>query len=336
MPPYLLRSSDYTGHTIGEMTLPKKGLTVYLDIFRQNVESTRKRGWTYAKTGTKFHWTTQQNNTILKYSHLLEEALMKLLPCLLTCIVFSAPAFSQSVFSVVRKSNKLATAFKPIVISRSVLVPSAQLPLATRVCMARMPVALSSPEKLSIRLNTIISTAQIETQFAIPRLNRPENIYGGYNYLRTMTKLSLKLPNNVEKAYQETWQKINLTRTYNGAHHIVNKTTLEEIFLRMKEQARARGEEFNVNLSEMQNNAPAIFHRLHGNPQFNHIFHNRERQLHIYYRSGMKAVIEDFFEQVNMVAEESGGLILQVPQSVIEGTYLEAELWCKTFNLRWE
>ncbi|MGN0024248.1 MAG: hypothetical protein ACI351_02315 [Candidatus Avelusimicrobium sp.] len=261
---------------------------------------------------------------------------MKLLPCVLTCIVFSAPVFAQSAFSVVRKATKLATSFKPIVISRTVSVSSAQLPLATRVCIARMPCTLSSPEKLSIQLNTIISKAKIEAQFAIPRLNQPENIYGGYNYLRTMTKLSLKSPNNVEKAYQETWQKINLTRTYNGAHHIVNKTTLEEIFWRMKEQARTRGEEFNVNLSEMQNNAPAIFHRLHGDPQFNYIFHNREHQLQTYYRSGIKAVIEDFFEQINSVAEESGGLILRVPQSVIEGTYLEAELWCKTFNLRWE
>lgn len=261
---------------------------------------------------------------------------MKLLPCVLTCIFFSAPVFAQSAFSVVRKATKLATSFKPIVISRTVSVSSAQLPLATQVCLSRIPCTVSAPKKLPSQLETAVARAQIEAQFAIPRLNRPENIYGGYNYLRTMTKLSLKLPNNVEKDYQGTWQKINLTRTYNGAHHIVNKTTLEEIFLQMKEQARARGEEFNVNLSEMQNNAPAIFHRLHGNPEFSYIFHNRERQLQIYYQSGMKAVIDDFFEQINMVAEESGGLILQVPQSVIEGTYLEAELWCKTFNLRWE
>lgn len=261
---------------------------------------------------------------------------MKLLPCLLTCVIFSAPAFAQSAFSVVRKPSTLANAFKPIVISRTVAVPVAQLPLASQVCLSRVPCTVSSPKKLSSRLETAVARAQIEAHFAIPRLNRPENIYGGYNYLRTMTKLSQKSPRNIESEHQGIWQKINHTRSYNGAHHIVNKSTLEQIHQNMKIKARVRGQTFTTNLSEMQNNAPAIFHRLHGNPEFSYIFHNRERQLQIYYQSGMKAVIDDFFEQVNLLAWESDGLIPRVPQKVMEGTYLEAELWCKTFNLRWE
>ena len=251
--------------------------------------------------------------------------------------LFSYSAFGQNAYSIVRAPATIRTSFQPIVISRTLLLPKAQLPLAVRACTARRPCVLSNPQKVPVHINAAtISRIHMEAHFAIPRLNRPENIYGGYNYLRTMTKLSYKSPDNIENIYQNAWQKINLTRGYNGAHHIVNKSTLEQIHQNMKAKARARGEVFTINLSEMQNNAPALFHRLHGNPEFTSVFHNKERQLQIYYTSGIKAVIDDFFEQVNLIAWESEGLIPRVPQKVMEGTYLEAELWCKMFNLRWE
>lgn len=262
---------------------------------------------------------------------------MRKLQLVLVLALLSCSAFGQSAFSVVRAPTALRTSFQPIVISRSLLLPKSQIPLAVRACTLRSPCVVSNPQKVSVHINAAtISRIHMEALFAIPRLNRPENIYGGYNYLRTMTKLSYRSSDNIENIYQNAWQKINLTRGYNGAHHIVNKSTLEQIHQNMKAKARERGEVFTINLSEMQNNAPAIFHRLHGDPEFTSVFHNKERQLKIYYTSGMKAVIDDFFEQVNLIAWESEGLVPQIPLKVIDGTYVEAELWCKTFNLRWE
>lgn len=260
----------------------------------------------------------------------------KLLPFLVLVLV-SCSAFGQNAFSVVKKASTLRTAFRPIVISREIVAPSSQLPLAIRACTSRVPCDLSKPKKFFVQLNSAtVSRVVLQTHFAIPRLNRPENVYGGYNYLRTMTKLSYNPTDNIEDIYQSAWRKINHVQGYNGAHHIVNKSTLEQIYLDMKTKARSRGETLGINLSEMQNNAPAVFHRLHGHPEFTPVFHNKERQLQIYYTSGIKAVIDDFFEQVNLIAWESDGLIPRVPQKVMEGTYMEAELWCKTFNLRWK
>lgn len=252
--------------------------------------------------------------------------------------MLSGSVFGQSSFSVIRKTAAIARQmpFKTIPISRAVIVPHSQVSLANRVCTLREPCVLSAPRPYIHKIQSAkLKRTMIEAQFAIARLSRPEKAYGGYNYLRTLTKLSYK-PKNVDPHYQAAWRDINNSLTYNGAHHIVNKRTLEEIYLMEQEKARQKGEPYLINLGEMQNNAPAVFHRLHGNPHFRHIFHNQERQLFLYQQYGVKGIIEDFFFQLEQISKESSYAIPAVPPSVIENTYLEAELWCKTFNLRWE
>lgn len=263
---------------------------------------------------------------------------MRILLCLLSCFILSGSLFGQSVFSVIRKPAAIARQipFKTIPISRTLAVPPNQVPLAIKVCDLRTPCIQSNPKPVVYKLpDARIKRTVIEAQFAIARLSRPEKAFGGYNYLRTLAKLSYK-PQNVDPNYLAVWRKINSSHSYNGAHHIVNKRTLQEIHLMEKEKAKQKGEPYLINLSEMQNNAPAIFHRLHGNPNFSHIFHNLERQLFLYREYGVKGIIEDFFFQLEQISKESNYAIPAVPPVVIENTYLEAELWSKTFNLRWE
>lgn len=118
-------------------------------------------------------------------------------------------------------------------------------------------------------------------------------------------------------------------------HRRPQKPKLLQIYRDMKINARDRGETIDFRLFDLQNNAPAIFHMLYAKPQFAAVFHNKERQLELYYTSGVKAILDDFFYQVGRIAAESNGKIPQVPHLVREGTYQEAKLWCKIFHLRW-
>ena len=87
-------------------------------------------------------------------------------------------------------------------------------------------------------------------------------------------------------------------------------------------------------LHEIQNNAPAVFHSLHGNPVYKDIFHNREKQFKLYQKGGVKLVLDDFFKNVHIISREEN--VRFFSKEVIRNTYLEAHLWCETFNLKWE
>ncbi len=254
---------------------------------------------------------------------------------LLACFVLTGSAFAQNTFSVITKAVK-PSGTKPIVIQRNLTCPHSQLSLARHVCVDVNHGKILSVHSQNLRVRDIvIPQYHIKAKIAVGRLNRPENLHGGYNYLRTLAKQAREL-GTIEPCYAQIWKKIADSRTYNGAHHIVNKSTLKEIHKDMKQKAEERGLPFPISLTEMQNNAPAVFHRLHGTPEYKHIFHNNERQVGLYYTGGMKMVIEDFFYQLKELGFRQHSRELQIPPAVQEATLAEAELWCKMFHLRWE
>ena len=102
----------------------------------------------------------------------------------------------------------------------------------------------------------------------------------------------------------------------------------------MKNRARASGRKFTIRLDEMQNTAPAVFHVFHGNPNYTHIFHNPVQQITSYKIGGIRKVVIDYFEQINVINITNG--MKPIHKSVIDGTLKEAELWSKTFHLRWK
>lgn len=259
---------------------------------------------------------------------------MRKLLLFLVLSLFSCSASGQNAYTIVQKARN-ARHFKAAVISRSLQAPASQLALANSALKLRSPKPFTPIRFKQKIAGERVSQIRINTEFLVPRLGNPGNIYGGYNYLKTIAKLS-RSPNTVEPAYARMWRLINDNAAYKGAHHIVNKSTLRIIYEDMAARAEMAGKPFSVNLTEMQNNAPGIFHILHGHPSYQRIFHNAERQTDIYYEYGMKAVIEDFFEQINRISAASLGSIPGIPPSVMSGTYIEAELWCKTFHLRWD
>ena len=184
---------------------------------------------------------------------------------------------------------------------------------------------ITKPIYTNVNRKVCTPEIRITYKFLTPKLTYPERLYGGYNYLKLLSRLSRnKL---IDKNFLHIWKNINKTQTYNGVHHIVNKSTLQEIYLRANLKGRVR-------LDEMQNNAPAVFHSLHGNPAYKDIFHNRDKQVETYFKYGMKAVIDDFFNEVSIASRKEG--VRFFSKEVIENTYKEAHLWCNTFNCKWE
>lgn len=245
---------------------------------------------------------------------------MKLIPLVLF-LLLSANVFSQSAFNIVKVARN---ATRPNVICRTITIRTSGLSIANRVVGSSI---LSSPVRYkSINSKLCIPKTTITYDFKIPIITYPEKLYGPYNLLKLISRNS-RTNKLISKEHISIWKNINKTQTYNGVHHIVNKSTLQEVHSR----ANLNG---MVRLDEMQNNAPAVFHSLHGNPTYKDIFHNRDRQVETYFKYGMKAVIDDFFNRVNIASRKEG--VRFFSKEVIENTYKEAHLWCNTFNLKWE
>lgn len=234
-------------------------------------------------------------------------------------LIFPLDVFSQSAFNIVKTARK---SFKPSIICRSITTQTINTNLARDVLKIQNVIT-----KPVYKITNKHCTPQIRItyQFTTLPITYPERLYGGYNYLKIISRLSKDKV--IDKQFVHIWKNINRTQSYNGVHHIVNKSTLQEIYLR----ANLKGK---VRLDEMQNNAPAVFHSLHGNPAYKDIFHNRDKQVEIYFNFGMKAVIDDFFHNVRIVSREEG--VRFFSKEVIENTYKEAHLWCNTFNCKWE
>lgn len=158
-------------------------------------------------------------------------------------------------------------------------------------------------------------------------LKSPRTIYGPYNYVRVFSKISKNEEFTTNRHLQD-WKHINQTTTYNGAHHLINKYTLKLIYLEMKQEGKS------VSLTDMQNNAPAIFHPLHGDPKYKDYFHNYSEQLTDYHRYGMKITILNILTNINNAGIING--FPNMPQEYIMAVLKEAELWCKTYGLAWE
>lgn len=106
------------------------------------------------------------------------------------------------------------------------------------------------------------------------------------------------------------WDKVGDSRSWNGAHHIVTKFVIREI----------------GGNSECVRQAPSVFHPLHNNPEFVGWFHNHTNQLAIYKEKGIKGILEEFFDKVGKDFSDEDKAQLM----------LEAELWAKHWNLKWE
>ena len=154
----------------------------------------------------------------------------------------------------------------------------------------------------------LIKQKQLRATYYQQRVH-PMGVTGPNNYLKGLSR----------RFTGQQWGKITKSGGYNGAHHLVTKAVIKQI----------TGKD-----GEIVANAPSVFHPLHNNPNFITMFHDHERQLRIYEQSGIRGIIIDFFERANAVSDRLGLPLYN--DEVIHQALLEAELWAKHWNLKWE
>lgn len=246
---------------------------------------------------------------------------MKLIPLVLF-LLLSTNVFSQSAFNIVKVARNVT---RPNVICRTITIRTSGLSVANSVINSSI---LSSPVRYkSINSKLCIPKTTITYDFKIPIITYPEKLYGPYNLLKLISRNS-RTNKLISKEHIDIWRQINNSQTYNGAHHIFNKSTISLIY---------NVEKLSKNgflLHEIQNNAPAVFHSLHGNPTYKDIFHGKEKQFELYQKGGVKLVLDDFFKNVHIISKKEN--VRFFSKEVIRNTYSEARLWCETFNLRWK
>ena len=216
--------------------------------------------------------------------------------------------FSQNIFRVIYKTPK------SVLISRSTIVEARDLRLAEKVLYNRSETVLSAKIKNQVVLQSSI----------VQPITAPELVPGGYNYLKTVRR-ELKT---------DGWRQVAAHDSYNGIHHIISKSVLEDIYKDLKRRAYIYGEELDFTFDEFQNNSPAVFHPYHNVPEYGYIFHNLEKQRELYYTQGIKACILNFFEAINEVNLKEGLTLYN--EEFINTTILEASLWAKRYGLYWK
>ncbi len=267
---------------------------------------------------------------------------MKKILVLLLAVLCCSPAAvnAQSAYKIVQTATRIT--FKPYPygsISRHLCAPVPSKELAEQVAR------LTHPHSCKIYLQDrvfktssgrlFIPEIHIITQFSSPVLSNPSSLWGSYQYLRVLTKLS-RQPGAVNPRFAEQWKKIHHVTSYNGVHHIVNKTTLKTIYAQMKAEAARKHEPFTIRLEELMREAPGALHPFHGNPYYKTFFHNADRQLELYEKGGVRAIVVDYFQSVNRFHKKNPDQAPFVSPQVMKNTLLEAELWSKTFHLKWK
>ena len=229
--------------------------------------------------------------------------------------------YSQNIISIGRSLRHFRT---PTKITRQIRVPIANTHNAIEVAKLQ---SLQKQTHYTFTNTSTLSVITLERQLAKHTIQHPVTIVGPYNYVRVFSGLS-KEADLVDPKFTEEWKYIQKAQDYNGAHHIINKYTLKLIW----EEQRANG--IKTNLSDMQKNAPAIFHPLHGNPAYKYHFHNPETQLEIYKEYGMKIVLVEQLRRIDEVNIANG--FPTFPETYVQLLIKETRMWCKEHKLIWE
>ena len=246
---------------------------------------------------------------------------MKKFLLILIALIGGELLYSQNIVSIGRSLRHFRT---PIKVTRQIKVPIANTHNALEV--ARLQ-SIQRQTRYTFTNTSTLSVITLERQLAKHTLKHPVTIIGPYNYVRVFSGLS-KEAELVDPKFAEEWKYIQKAQDYNGAHHIINKYTLKLIW----QEQRAKG--IKTNLSDMQKNAPAIFHPLHGNPAYKEIFHNPETQLEIYKEYGMKMVLIEQLRRIDEVNIANG--FPTFPETYVQLLIKETEMWSRTYHLIWE
>lgn len=249
--------------------------------------------------------------------------------------------YAQSAYQVLKAARTVKYKIEPAgVISRNIKAPITSAPLAKRIIQVHNPAALrvfSDYQVIQNKKDKIyLPRINIVAEYPVPVLKDPSTLWGSYRYLRVLTSLYRENPSAIDPAFQDKWKLIHDVTSYRGVHHIVNKTTLKQIHERMRKEAAANNEMYVVRLSQMQNDAPGSLHPFHGKEKFGYIFHNSQRQLELYEQGGVKLILMEYFKALRQLAKDYPDQAPKISFPVVKNTFMEAQLWCETYELRWE
>ena len=238
---------------------------------------------------------------------------MRKLVLLFVLLLTSVHIYPQNAIKILGNLRRLST----VALERTIYVPKVNY----------LPALAIASQHSNYTFTNYGSIAQIEYNitFQINSLKLPDTIYGPYNYMRAISKIS-RQPKFVHPDYIATWAKLNNSVGYNGVHHIVNKSAIKRICTDYKCSS--------VILTEMQKNAPAIFHPFHGNPHFTTIFHNSDEQYETYVKFGMKKVVEIQLDKINELNKALGKP--ELTKEYIKGILNETKVWCSIYGLVYE
>lgn len=239
----------------------------------------------------------------------------RLVLCLFAIFFFTCVVNSQNVVSLMRSFGG-----SNVKVCRNILVPSEMAQNAVEVSMLQRA-DRCVVERIGCNLNFAI-----RKDIVLNSVKSPITLYGPYNYLRAFTKVS-KDDKFVNKKFLNDWKHIRKIQGYNGVHHLISKGTIKRIY----EDLNAQGKD--VSLIDMENNAPAIFHPLHGSPAYKDVFHNIDNQYYDYQRFGMKVTIISLLERIDEINISIG--LKPYPEWYLNGILKESELWCKYYGIRW-
>ena len=215
------------------------------------------------------------------------------------CLFLSLNVYSQNLYQVAKAGRK------GLRITRTITVAPRNVSLAKRVVLNR-----SIKTKVGVGVQQAVIIAQMR-QPVCP----PTQLAGGYNYLRAVTKRFKPLPQ---------WERIAKSGGYNGAHHIVTQTVIDAI-------AREEGLK---HVTEIKANAPAVYSPLHGSPVYSDLFHDHATLLSTYHEKGVRGVVTEFFERLNIAHEKEG--LPPYDEETIKTELGEAELWSEHWGLKWQ
>lgn len=242
---------------------------------------------------------------------------MKKLLVVLTICALPISAYSQNAVRLLRSLRNL----KPTAVCRTINVPISRSFEALDIARFQTPRTYDFTNT-SCRVKITMERRLLEAS-----ITTPEAIYGPYTYVRAFSTAA-KTEELVSPRYLAKWKKINEVTGYNGVHHLISKSTIKRIHADLKQHGK------KVSLSDMESNAPSIFHPFHGSPEYVNIFHNIDQQYYDYKTFGMKVTIMSLLERIDEINIERG--LPPMPEQYLLGVLKEAELWTRYYGLIWE
>lgn len=244
---------------------------------------------------------------------------------LIIILLCSTPLFSQNCFRLVKYSKNLIKPSKSLLtIQRITIVEENQLKNIVQALEVKS--RYKNTKEMSIEYMT--DTKNIPVGFIDSRIEQfacnPTKTYGTYNYLRVCSK-NLNI---------DEWKKVKKSIGYNGIHHIINTSTIKQLYNKSLLSYENKTINLYPFLEDMIQNAPAMIHPYHNIPEYTKIFHNSDIQLSLYDKSGIKAILDDYFNKIKMLNKQAG--FEELDENMINGIYLESKLWSDYYGLKWK